>query len=302
MLSLDVVKIERCTYNTGYVMPYHQHQFYHFMYILSGSGDITINSKKTKCSQMDCFLFSPECWHGYSVNGEKPLITLDCKFSLDADLIEQTMISNLCNNNNHIKNTIVVNMLGKILSEATKNDIFRRDLINAYFTEVLVILLRKSDFVQDVYLDSTKDNTDDLNNDGNILLYTSKTDTIHIESFNKIMSFINSNLDKHITLKFLSNMAGYSEVYFSETFKSIYNYYPIQYINKIRIEKAKELLKYTNKTIDEISVVLGFWSREHFSKSFKKNLGITPVSYRRNYANDLEVVFSNKYNIGFVTK
>jgi len=52
------------------------------------------------------------------------------------------------------------------------------------------------------------------------------------------------------------------------------------YINYIRIEKAKHLLSTTNLRVKEVAYTVGFESTTYFSKLFKKELGVTPVSYR----------------------
>ncbi|HKK11892.1 MAG TPA: helix-turn-helix transcriptional regulator, partial [Flavobacteriaceae bacterium] len=52
------------------------------------------------------------------------------------------------------------------------------------------------------------------------------------------------------------------------------------YINYIRIEKAKHLLSTTNLRVKEVAYTVGFESTTYFSKLFKKELGVTPTSYR----------------------
>ena len=47
------------------------------------------------------------------------------------------------------------------------------------------------------------------------------------------------------------------------------------------IRRAKELLTYNDKTLAEISFILGFSSQSHFQNTFKKAFGITPMQYRK---------------------
>lgn len=53
-----------------------------------------------------------------------------------------------------------------------------------------------------------------------------------------------------------------------------------EYILNVKINEAKNLLKYTNKSIAAISVYLGFSSQSHFNNTFKKYLKTTPIKYR----------------------
>ena len=54
----------------------------------------------------------------------------------------------------------------------------------------------------------------------------------------------------------------------------------VDYVNRIRIEKAKELLRNTGKTIQEISDVIGFVDQKYFSRQFKKETSLSPTEYR----------------------
>ncbi len=64
-------------------------------------------------------------------------------------------------------------------------------------------------------------------------------------------------------------------------FAKYYEYTPIQYLNRIRIEKAKELLISTDEKIVEISQMVGIENTNHFIRLFKEKTGVTPLTYRR---------------------
>lgn len=64
-------------------------------------------------------------------------------------------------------------------------------------------------------------------------------------------------------------------------FARYYEYTPIQYLNKIRIERAKELLLHTDEKIVDISQMVGIENTNHFIRLFKEKTGVTPLTYRR---------------------
>ena len=72
---------------------------------------------------------------------------------------------------------------------------------------------------------------------------------------------------------------GYSN--FRKIFKRFTGLAPGQYQLQLRIQKAREMIASTNKTIKEISYLLGFESNFYFSKHFKKKTGLTPNQYRQ---------------------
>jgi len=71
---------------------------------------------------------------------------------------------------------------------------------------------------------------------------------------------------------------GYS--WFRKVFKKYTGMAPGQYLIQLRIQKAKELLSDTSKTIKEIAYELRFETSLYFSKVFKEKTGLTPTAYR----------------------
>ncbi len=78
----------------------------------------------------------------------------------------------------------------------------------------------------------------------------------------------------------LANMATNS---FARLFKSCTGMPMQQYILRLKVQAACNLLHHTNKSFDEISYACGFSDRHHFSKIFKKVLKINPSSYKRQF-------------------
>lgn len=64
-------------------------------------------------------------------------------------------------------------------------------------------------------------------------------------------------------------------------FAKYYEYTPIQYLNKIRIDKAKDLLLNTDEKIVDIGQMVGIENTNHFIRLFKEKTGVTPLTYRR---------------------
>lgn len=96
----------------------------------------------------------------------------------------------------------------------------------------------------------------------------------------KIKSYIDNNLSSHITLAQIGSYINYNESYISRIFKQETGLNLFEYINSVRIEKSKELLITTDKTIQHISTEVGFDTPQYFSGVFKKVTGLTPGNYR----------------------
>lgn len=101
----------------------------------------------------------------------------------------------------------------------------------------------------------------------------------------KILDFLQENFSDSITLSSLSKRAGFSESYFSHSFKNCTGYSPFEYLNRLRIVKSCEMLIRTDKKITEIASLCGFNNISYFNRTFYKIMGISPSGYRGSLGN-----------------
>lgn len=95
------------------------------------------------------------------------------------------------------------------------------------------------------------------------------------------VEYINIHYDQKITVQQLGQLTGYSEAHLRRLFIQNLDLSPIEYIQKKRIEAAKELLlDDPNRSLDEISHTLGICSSSYFCKLFKQLEGVTPAAFR----------------------
>ena len=84
------------------------------------------------------------------------------------------------------------------------------------------------------------------------------------------------------SLEELEKRFNLSKYHLVKIFKKAFSYSPIQYHQIIRIQKAKEMIQYSNKSLTQIAEELGFTSINAFSRAFKNTDGVYPSYYRRN--------------------
>ncbi|WP_058306530.1 response regulator transcription factor [Gracilibacillus massiliensis] len=112
------------------------------------------------------------------------------------------------------------------------------------------------------------------------------------EEIIKAKRFVHQHLDQKITLKDISVHLHLNPSYFSRLFKKETGETFIEYVTRIKMEKAMEFLNHSTKTVEEISFELGFDSKSYFLKTFKKATGMSPKAYR--YKSDQVSVKDNK--------
>lgn len=92
--------------------------------------------------------------------------------------------------------------------------------------------------------------------------------------------FIDNNYHKDITLEDVSQAVNLSPYYFSKLFKSETGENFIDYLTKVRITNAKQLLQNRDLSIKEICYTIGYSDPNYFSRNFKKIVGVTPTEFR----------------------
>ena len=95
------------------------------------------------------------------------------------------------------------------------------------------------------------------------------------------MQYISLHLNEPITIDDVAAAIKKSRTYTTSKFKAETGYTVSEYISLKKMQEAKTLLKYTEKSIAEISEYLCFSSQPYFSNVFKKRYGITPLEYRK---------------------
>ena len=92
--------------------------------------------------------------------------------------------------------------------------------------------------------------------------------------------YIKNNYSKDISLDDVSRTVNISPYYFSKIFKNETGEGFVEYLTKIRMDRAKELLETTEYSMKEICSMVGYADPNYFSRSFKKNVGVTPTEYK----------------------
>ncbi len=104
--------------------------------------------------------------------------------------------------------------------------------------------------------------------------------SLHIK---RVMQYIKGHYKEKITLNKLAEYVNLNAVYLSSLIKKETNLSLLENINLIRVEEGKNLLIFTNKSIQEISFALGYNYQNHFNNVFKRFTGMTPLEFRQNF-------------------
>ena len=114
----------------------------------------------------------------------------------------------------------------------------------------------------------------------NISIQTSPKNKVP-EKLRPALDYIHENLDQVPSIEEMSRLCSLSPSYFSRTFRKAMDESFVGYVNRIKIERAVEMLKTGNKSVNYIAAKLGYTDASYFIKVFKRYTGTTPLAYRR---------------------
>lgn len=106
-----------------------------------------------------------------------------------------------------------------------------------------------------------------------------KYDTADIILFN-MLSYLDENFLSFKNLDRLSDKLGYSTSYLSHLFTAAMQHSPTSYVLNKKLQYAAQLLSEKERTVTEISELLGYATLHSFSKAFKKRYGVSPLNYK----------------------
>lgn len=108
------------------------------------------------------------------------------------------------------------------------------------------------------------------------------------EPIEQARRYVHDNYSQDIPLEHGAYIANMAPAYFSHMFKQVTGQSFIDYVNEIRIERAKELIRRQSLTITQIGFQVGYRHLSHFIRTFKKRTGITPTDYKKAFGDMAE--------------
>ncbi|HHT57841.1 MAG TPA: helix-turn-helix transcriptional regulator [Herbinix luporum] len=260
---------------------YHNHDYTELAYILSGKGKYLVDGIEYDVEAGDLVICNPGIMHTHIVtNTKEPTIEFIAGFT---DYHFKNMTQNsleikdgtcILKTTAEIKQKIMMHCYAMIAEKESCN-VGKYFMIKTHLMQMLLLVMRE--IVDNEDYEQSTCNFDSYNKN---------------HAVKKIINYLNENYNKKISLEQLAHNMYLSPVYISKIFKEETGESPINYLIKIRLEKAKDiLLKDVNSSIKNIANQVGYEDAYHFSKLFKKYYGISPLHYRKK---ELEMRASNQ--------
>lgn len=228
---------------------------YQMIYVASGAAHFIINGEEKILKEGTLFLY-------------KPLESQDYKY-IRLENPEVYWI--------HFGGNQVPMLLEKLNLNRSIMNVGIQSEYKELFDEIIRELIMK----RFSYIDMTKQLGQKL-----FILFSRYMDEMSLEGCGRnekidiIIERINKEYQKDLQVESLAKKYGFSTCWFIKLFKEYTGYTPLQYITKIRLGKAKELLQSNVYNISEIAELCGYDNPLYFSRIFKKHYGKSPREYR----------------------
>lgn len=255
--------------------PVHNHDFTELVIVFSGSGLHTINDEEYIIKGGDVFVINPPVSHSYSetgsteqvniifdpeilnipehdlrkISGYHSLFLLEPKLRKSHEFKSRIQVT-------YESQSIIRSLVRKLQEELDAKRPGYQSLATACLTELLVTICRNVVGVKEKQYQS-------------------------VYEFGKVLSYLEQNYAKPISLAELAKLANMSKRSFQRQFKEALNMSPIDYLLDLRLQHAERMLNQTQKSISEIAFACGFSDSNYFTRQFRNKMGIPPTAFRK---------------------
>lgn len=258
-LCLTYCGVEEC--DAGYRVGPNRRKCYALYVITEGEGTYETKEKVYHLQKGDAFLIYPgkECY--YEADEENPWSYIWVGFTGIRG--EECMIHAGFSAKNHVKKVANLSQLSSLVNAMLEahdltyaNELKRNGLLSFFFAQLI-----------DEYSEQVSE----------VQMKYSYTGSGYVKN---AIACIAENYTQKIKINELADSIGVNRSYLTSSFKKATGWSPQAYLLKLRMEKAKSLLKQTDMPINAISNTVGYTDQLAFSRMFKQHAGLSPKAYR----------------------
>jgi len=260
--DVEPLWISHYDYKRGSSLPLHAHRDYFQLISITSAveGNALVGAASYPLRAGQLFFFQPGLEHGLEV-GNRPVQTLDTKFRV----LNRTL-NRACRTLNPVKlepDRRITTLLEALYAEAQAAASGSAELCQTLLLQVLILLIR-GETAQPV---ATLPLADFAGADG-----PETCDRLHL--------FLRDRCGERISQRSLSLSFRCSYHHLHSLYRARYGLSPLRALKLMRIEKAKQLIRFSDYELKQIALLTGFSTVHHFTRVFAEVAGVTPARWR----------------------
>lgn len=263
--SVEVIWSFFVDYPPGWGVRRHSHDYFQMYYCTSGCGTMLLGEDTVELSENSCVCIHPNQIHELYPVESGCLKVIDTKFYI---------------HNREIKNSFlqipqfqtIMDPHFKMLQQSARNEwgtgaLYAKEMASLIFAQSILLLLRHDAPALDRPPFYRR-------------LQAAKAELTGLEK--QISDYLCTHLSEEVSLDQLSQELSYTKNYLCKIYKRTSGYTIHEYLTHLRICRAYDLVCSTDERLSTISQMCGFSSIHHFSRMFRRIVGLTPSEIRDN--------------------
>jgi AraC-like DNA-binding protein/mannose-6-phosphate isomerase-like protein (cupin superfamily) len=246
---------------SDFVFPPHFHYSFELLFVERGEYLIQVNNKKFKMGSGDIAVFAPGDIHSYQTIGSSRVVIFvflenefpELKWIFSNYVLQQNVF--------HFPNSGIAELLEK--RNEVNDEALLRLYLKGFVNTLFFTLLKDAPLVQQIREEKER-------------------------ILRKVLVYVRQEFDNGINLQQTAHDLGLCSSHISRSFKKGIGCTFNEYVNQLRVEKAKRLLENEAIPIYEIVSECGFGNQRSLDRAFKKLTNMTPKEYRLKYWNKIK--------------
>ncbi len=245
----------------------HWHEHFELIFVEKGLIGLTCNGIQIRAGKGDLLVLNPQdVHHIHSLTEQVDYYCLVFDLSLlktsnpdlgNLEYLVPLLNGNLVFDNKVSMNADLVACYQGLVKEHLQGGAATQLMIKAYLNQLLALLIRSRCFKQRHSLRNSSGRN-------------------QMALIQQVLQYLNDNYNQDINLPELAQRFSISQYHLAHVFKTYTNRTIVQYLNRVRIEKALDLMETGDESLTDIAFKVGFNDANYFSRTFKKLMGTSP--------------------------
>lgn len=254
----------------GFYMGFHSHNQCEIMYVVKGSCTVSTEDRSQKMKKGDFVLLDANVEHRLTVESDEPCRMLNIEFIFKDGSNASQSIQYLASNSESVASLLKINqpyiflkdpddiypVLKSLILELGSSHQDKEIMSQLLITQLLIKISRLAEEIE---------------------LPVVGTGSLHVR---KAITYIQQHYDCDMKAEDIAAAVNIHIGHLHRVFKTFTGCTLLEYLTRMRLDRAKMLLANTDIPIIDISAYIGISSRQYFTYLFKKHTGITPNKFR----------------------